>query len=106
MMLALSAVTVEEIGPADWADLQRLHDEGWHVEEREFSRRVLAEWEDLGVVAARELGHGPWKWSAWIGSTREEVCYSTGATLAQALAGLAADLQSTAAQVAKLSQEV
>ena len=102
MTLVLAAETVDKIGPSDWADLQRLHDEGWHVEE--VGMRVVAHWEDLGVFVERELGFAPWHWMAWLGD--DGCCYSTGNTLAAALAGLEVDLQSTAAQIAKFREVV
>jgi len=103
MTLALSPETIEKIGPLDWAALERLHDEGWYVEEVGLTIcRVVAEWEDLGVFVARELGCGPWSWSAWLG--KDQSCYSTGNTLAQALAELVAEMQSTAAQIAKFAR--
>jgi predicted RNase H-like HicB family nuclease len=103
MTLALSPETIDKIGPLDWAALERLHDEGWCVEEIGLTTfRVVAEWEDLGVFVAREFGPAPWNWSAWLGD--EESCYSTGNTLAEVLAGLAAEMQSTAAQIAKFAK--
>lgn len=105
MTLELSWEVVDKIGPLDWAALERLHDEGWHVEEIGLTTcRVVAEWEDLGVFVARELGRGPWKWAAWVG--KDQSCYSTGDTFAKALAELVAEMQSTAEQIAKLAKVV
>jgi len=101
MTLVLAAETVDKIGPSDWADLQRLHDEGWHVEE--VGMCVVAQWEDLGVFVSRGFSPAP-DWAAWLGE--EYCCYSTGRTLAAALAELEADLQSTAAQIAKFREVV
>lgn len=100
--LWLPQATVTQIGASDFADLQRLYSEGWAVEE--YRGRVLAEWEDASVFVLRELEPCPWKWAAWLGTSREEVICATGETLAGALAVLAEEIGARSRAVAAFAK--
>jgi len=101
--LFLSQTTLTQIG-SDYADLQRLHNEGWAVEDWDAARCVIAEWEDLGVFVARELGPRPWTWMAWLGTSREEMICATGETLAGVLAVLAEEIGARSREVAAFAK--